>query len=261
MDEQTTKLLMKKVKKHKKWTEEVFVNPVYWEVNGKPYYMGGYLKNEESVGTAFLTIGDEVKEEAMEAQKWLPLFGDISSSILQTADARMNIRNGYFLKPLGIAVLTDDEKVQQGREAFAQLWKTHQDFIRLAKEYTHYYNEDVLVRGLITEPDVRFTQEQANLATMYQYRTLNALVEWNEEIRAFVAYLKKTDGFKELSKDGREFAEGITENKDKLQKNLEALDLITNEDPEKMIQLNLERHKKRNEEQIAAQRKYVRYPK
>ena len=39
---------MKKVKKYKKWTEGVFVNPVYWEVNGKPYYMGGYLKNQEN---------------------------------------------------------------------------------------------------------------------------------------------------------------------------------------------------------------------
>lgn len=261
MDKQITKLLMKKVKKYKKWTEGVFVNPVYWEVNGKPYYMGGYLKNQEAVATAFLTLGEETKEEAMEAQKWLPLFGDISTSILQTARARMNIRNAYFLSPLGIAVATDDEKVKQGREAYAQLWKIHQDFVRLAKEYIHYYQEDVLIRGLINESDVRFTQQQANLATIYQYRTLKTLVDWNDEIQAFVAFLKNTEGFKAMPKEAQEFAEGITENKRRLQKNLGALDLIIDEDPEKMIELNLERHKKRNEEQIAAQRKYVRYPK
>lgn len=53
MHDETTKLLLKKAKKHKKWTEGVFVNPVYWEVNGTPYYMAGFTKNNQSVATAY----------------------------------------------------------------------------------------------------------------------------------------------------------------------------------------------------------------
>ena len=68
MHNQTTKLLMKKVKKHKKWTEGVFVNPVYWEVDGTPYYMAGFTKNNESVATAYLTLGEEKLEEVLKAQ-------------------------------------------------------------------------------------------------------------------------------------------------------------------------------------------------
>ena len=43
MDKKTEKLLIKKAKKLSKWYEGVFVNPIFWKVNEKPYYMAFHL--------------------------------------------------------------------------------------------------------------------------------------------------------------------------------------------------------------------------
>lgn len=52
MDKKTEKLLIKKAKKLAKWYEGVFVNPVFWEVNGKPYYMAGFTVHNTAKATA-----------------------------------------------------------------------------------------------------------------------------------------------------------------------------------------------------------------
>lgn len=261
MDKETTKLLMKKVKKHSKWTEGTFVNPIYWTVNGKPYYMGGFTKGGESVATAYLTIGEEVKEEALEAQQWLSLFADISKNILNASNDRLRVNPSYFTKTLAMPVSSGDPKVTEGRDAYAELWEIQQEYVQLANAYIDYYEKDVLVRGEITEADVHFTQEQANLLTVMEYRTLKALSQWNDEIQAFVAYLKTSGNLDELTKDEKYFVENIAENKENIEKNLAGLNLLIDKDLEKMIEINLERNKILNSEQIAAQRQYIRYPK
>ncbi len=119
MHDKTAKMLLKKAKKHKKWTEGVFVNPMYWEVNGTPYYMAGFTKNNESVATAYLTIGEEKLEEALIAQPNLSYFADLSSNIFNIATDRLKIPVSYYTKPLSIKVAGADQKVQHGRDAFA----------------------------------------------------------------------------------------------------------------------------------------------
>ncbi|MCJ1908056.1 hypothetical protein [Planococcus ruber] len=259
MDDQTTKLLMKKVKKHKKWTEGAFVNPVYWEVNGKPYYMGGFTKNNEVVGTAYVSTGDEVREEAMEAQSNLSLFADLSSSILNAGGERLNIPTEYYTNPLNIPVSTTDAKVLEGRKAFAVLWELQQKFNEDTRGYKNYYDEALKI-GRITEEDVLRTQQTANQMSMYQYTTLHTLVQKNEEIRSFAAYLEKQDGWDRLMKEEQKFVKGIAENKDMLQKNLRNLDMAEHADYETMTALNFERMVEKNKKSIDSQKQFVRYP-
>ena len=260
MDDQTTKMLLKKAKKHKKWTETVFVNPIYWEVNGTPYYMGGFRKNNQSVASAYLTIGEEKLEEALVAQPKLSLFADLSSNILSVGAERTSVEASFYTKPLGIAVLEQEPTVLQGRGAFAQLWEIQQKFKDLVKDYKNYY-DDVLVRGRITDEDINKTQETAIMVNMYQYLTLKTLLDQNAEIRTFTNYLERTNGWSDLTKDERTFVKGITENIDKMRKNLEGLGLIVVEDFEEMKKLNYDKMIEENKKIVAGQRQYIRYPK
>lgn len=167
MHDGTTKLLLKKVKKHKRWTEGVFVNPVYWEVDGIPYYMAGFTKNNESVATAYLTIGEENLEDALIAQPHLSLFADLSSNILNIGMDHLKIPIAFYIKPLSIPAATDNPPVQRGREAFDRLWDIQQKYSELVRDYKNYYGHDVLVRKHIVEADVVKTQEAANMLNMY----------------------------------------------------------------------------------------------
>lgn len=260
MDDQTTKLLLKKVKKHKKWTETVFVNPIYWEVNGTPYYMAGFTKNNQPVASAYLTTGEEKLEEALIAQPKLSLFADLSSNILSVGAERTNIEAAFYTKPLGIAIKEKEPAVMQGREAFVQLWEVQQKFKALVKDYKNYY-DDVLARGRITEEDISKTQETAIMVNMYQYLTLKTLLDQNAEIRSFINSLERTNGWSDLTKDERIFVKGITENIDKMRKNLEGLDLIIVEDFNEMKKLNYGKMIEDNKKIIEGQRQYIRYPK
>lgn len=261
MHDQTTKLLMKKVKKHKKWTEGVFVNPVYWEVNGIPYYMAGFTKNNESVASAYLTLGEEKLEEVLEAQPNLSLFADLSNNIFTIGMDRLKIPISYYTKPLSIPVKSTNPKVQQGRESFAQFWEVQQKYNEMLREYKEYYNKDVLIRKHITEEDLNKTKDTANLMNMYQYQTLKILLDSNEEIIAFATYLIETQEWSSMSREERKFIKGITDNKEVMQKNLIALDLVEDQDSERMTQLNYDYMMEKNKKIIYGQRQYIRYPK
>ena len=192
MHDETEKLLLKKAKKHRKWFEGVFVNPMYWEVNGTPYYMAGFTKNNESVATAYLTIGQEKLEDALIAQPNLSYFADLSSNIFNIATERLKIPVSYYTKPLSIPVAGAGLKVQQGREAFARFWEIQQKYNEMLKEYQNYYNNDVLIRKHITEEDLTKSKKMANMGDVYQYQTLKILLDFSEEILMFAAHLEKT---------------------------------------------------------------------
>ncbi|MGI2329012.1 hypothetical protein [Planococcus sp. YIM B11945] len=261
MDEQTTKLLMKKLKKFKKWTENVFINPIYWKVNNKPYYMAWFTKNHVLVGTAFVTIGEETLEEVMVAQPKLLLFVDLSTIIFQVGAARLKIESSFYINPLNIAVATKNREVLQGREAYAELWSIQQKFNRLVRDYRYYYDHDVLARQEITDADVEKTQKIANQVNMYQYMTLTTLLEKNGEIRSFADFLETTKGGKELEEEQLAFVKGITENREIMYQSLRRLNMAIDEDEEKMLQLNYERMIEKNNKIIESQRKFIRYPK
>lgn len=261
MHDETAKLLLKKAKKHRKWTEGVFVNPVYWEVNGTPYYMAGFTKNNKPVATAYLTIGDEKLEEVLIAQPNLSYFADLSSNIFNIALDRLKIPVSYYTKPLSISVLGADPKVQHGRDVFAHFWGIQQKYNEMLKEYQNYYNNDVLIRKHITEEDLTKSKKAANMGNVYQYQTLKILLDSSEEILAFADYLKRLPEWSEMSKEERKFIQRIAVNKEELPEKIAALDLIEDNDFERMVQLNYGQLMERNKKIIEGQRKYIRYPK
>ena len=118
-----------------------------------------------------------------------------------------------------------------------------------------------MVREEITVDDVRTTQKTASKFNMYQYKTLKTLLEKNDDLKAFAAYIESTSAWKTMSNQQREFITGITSTKEQLKKSLDELNLIEHEDEEKMLQLNYEQTIKLNEEQMLSQQKYIRYPK
>jgi hypothetical protein len=261
MNDQTTQLLLKKAKKHKKWTEGVFVNPVYWEVNGTPYYMAGFTKNNQSVATAYLTIGEEKLEEALAAQPHLSYFADLSGNIFNIAMDRLKIPVSYYTKPLSIPIAGADSGAQRGREAFARFWELQQKYNEMLKEYQNYYNNDVLVRKHITEEDLVKSKKMANLGDVYQYQTLKILLDYSEEIMSFAAYLEKTPEWSVMSKEERKFIQTIADKKEELQKNIDALNVIEDSDFDRMVQLNYDNLMEKNKKIIEGQRQYIRYPK
>lgn len=119
------KQLLKKGKKFKKWSEGMFVNPFYWVVNGTPYYAVGYTKgkNNESVASAFFTLGKEVKEDALAAHPPLALFSDLSRNFFKFGSDRAAVSSLYYTKPLSLSVNTAEPEVNAGLDAFSKLSK------------------------------------------------------------------------------------------------------------------------------------------
>lgn len=261
MHDETAKLLLKKAKKHKKWTEGVFVNPVCWEVNGTPYYMAVFTKNNKSVATAYLTIGEEKLVEALIAQPNLSFFADLSGNVFNIAMKRLKIPISYYTKPLNISIDGADQQVQRGREAFTRFCEVQQKYNEMLREYKDYYNNDVLVRKQITEKDLSKTKEMANLGDIYQFRSLKILLDYSEDIQTFASYLEKTQEWSNLSKEERKFIQNIADNKKELQNNIAALEVIEDSDFERMIQLNYAYLMEKNKKIIEDQRQYIRYPK
>lgn len=261
MDDSVTKLLMKKVKKYKKWTEGAFVNPVYWMVNGTPYYMAGFTKNNAPVATAYLTIGDEKLDEALEAQRHLAIFADLNHNVLDIGKDFLKINANYFTQPLSIPVDDSNLSVLTGKEAFSELWKNQQKIFSLVTEYKQYYETDVLIRREIFMKDIIKTQEAANLLTLYQYLNLKILLDNNDEIHAFSSFLKTTKQWRKLDRQSKKFVKGISGNLRKMRKSMDNLNLIIDEDFETMITLNYNKMIEENKPIIEGQRKYIRYPK
>lgn len=108
---------------------------MYWMVNGKPYYMADFTKNNASVATAYLTVGEENRGEALEAHRHLALFGDLNNNIFNIGTDFLKINAAYFTKPLGVPLSAADSAVLAGRAAFDELWKIQQKLSSLVKDY------------------------------------------------------------------------------------------------------------------------------
>lgn len=260
MDKKTEKLLIKKAKKLAKWYEGVFVNPIFWEVNGKPYYMAGFtVGNTPKASAYFTTIGEENREEAEIAQSSLSLFADTSNNIFSVGGERLKIDTKYYTEPLKIPVNSTDLSVVEGHKAFEQLWNVQQKFNQLTNNYKRYY-EELLLREQLMQKDIDHNIETANWANLYQYETLSLLLDQNNVIRVYSSYLKTTKEWKSLSRDQRTFVTKITDNVAKIEKNRRSLELVEVDDQEKMIALNIEKAKSDLKKGIAKQKAYIRYP-
>lgn len=260
MDKKIEKLLIKKAKKLSKWYEGVFVNPIFWEVNGKPYYMAGFTVGNNPKATAYLTtIGEEVKEEAYSAQSSLSLMADTSNNIFSIGGDHLKIDTAYYTGPLAISVNSTENSVAEGHKAFQQLWGVQQKFNQLVNEYQSFY-DNLSLRERLTQSDIDYTIETANWVNLYQYETLSILLNQNSVLRSYSGYLETTKEWKSLSKDQRIFVTKVTDNITKMEEGLRILALIEVDDPEKMVELNLEKAKNDLKSGIEKQREHIRYP-
>lgn len=260
MDKATEKVLMRKVKKHKKWYEGVFVNPIYRIVNDKPYYMAGFTIKNQPVASAYLSpMGEEDKEEAYIAQSSLSLFADVSSNIFSVGGDHLKIDSDYYIKPLEIPVNTDNLNAVAGHEAYKNLWEMQKKFNSLVIDFQNYYDA-LLVRGELTDQDIDKGIETANWVNLYQLETLSILAEQNEGIRAYAAYLETTKEWKKLSGNQKIFVKKIAGDVVELESNIHSLGLIVDEDAERMVELNLEKARHDLEAGIAKQKRYIRFP-
>lgn len=261
MDDKTTKLILKKGKKYKKWTEGMGVNPFYWVENGNPYYVVIYMGGTKSTASAFFTTGKENKEDALRAHPPLATFSELSTNIFDYGAKRADVGMGYYTKLMAIPFHSTDEQAAEGREAFAELSKYQDEYNELFKEFTHYYDHDVLVREKLEESDIVKVQETVVKADLLQYRIGTALQKHGKDIVKFVEYLESREEWEKLDRSNQIFIKEITKNMSKAKKELDDLNLIIDEDPERMFQLNYDKLVEDIKKSMANQRKNIRYPK
>ena len=210
--------------------------------------------------TAYLTItGDEIKEEAYMAQAALSLMADSSKNIFTIGGERLRIDPAYYTSSLAIMVNSTESSITEGQTAFQQLWDVQQKFNQLTNEYQNFY-DNLLIREQLTQSDIDYTIETANWMNLYQYETLSILLNQKNVLRVYSNYLMTTKEWKLLSKDQRIFVSEITQNMDRVKESLRSLALIEKNDPEKLIELNLEKAKIDLKQGIEKQQQYIRYP-
>lgn len=261
MDKQTGDFLLKKGKKYKKWSEQMLVNPFYWVENGKPYYAVVYLSGGQSVASGFFSTEEgEVKEDALRAHPKLAIMSELSSNIFSIGEERAAIGTDYFTDLLAIPFESEEQQAVAGRKVFAEQLKYQQEFIAFMKEFTHYYDHDVLVRGELEETDIQKVQETAITLQLHQYQIGTTLQKHADDLKKFEAYLKTRKEWKKLKKDSRSFIKGILSRMDASKKELAALNVIVDEDPNKMFQLNYDKMLKKIADAHVSQRNHIRYP-
>lgn len=263
MDKKTGKQLLKKGKNFKKWSEGIFVNPFYWVVNETPYYLIGYTKGKknESVASAFFTLGEEVKEDALAAHPPLALFSDLSANIFNFGSVRAAVSPLYYTKPLSIPVNTTNPEVNTGLNAFANLSKLQVEFNDMFRKYMDYYDNDVLIRGQITEEDIKKTEAIVVQMNLIQNEVGATIVNQNQDIEGYVKYLKEQPGWQSLDRDTKTFLQEITKNRSKIRKDVADLNIIPDPDPKEMFRINYDKMIQMNKRAMESQKKNIRYPK
>ncbi|ANU26310.1 hypothetical protein [Planococcus versutus] len=262
MDKQTGDYILKKAKKYKKWGEGMLVNPFYWVENGVPYYVVVYLSRGKSVASAFFSTQDgEVKEEALRAHPPLAIFSELSTNIFNIGEERAAIGTGYFMDLLAVPFLSDDEQAAKGREVFADLSKYQQEFIAIMKDFTSYYDDEVLVREKLEQTDIDHVQKTVITLQLLQYKIGVTVQQHGEELKKFEEYLQTREEWQKLAKDKRAFIKGMLSNLKEARKELDALNVIEQEDPDTMFQLNYDRMLEESNIAMESQKKYIRFPK
>lgn len=240
----------------------MLVNPFYWVENGIPYYVVVYLAGGKSVASGFFSTEDgEVKEDALRAHPKLSIFSELSTNIFTIGEERAKIGTGYFIDLLAVPFHGEDQQAKKGRDVFAELLKYQQEFISIMKEFTAYYDHDVLVRGKLEESDIEKVQETAITLQMLQYRIGTTIQNHSTELQKFEDYLKTREEWKKLSKDSRSFIKGMLSRMGEAKKELDALNLIIDEDPAQMFKSNYDQMVKRIAEANESQRAFIRFPK
>ncbi|WP_281864121.1 hypothetical protein [Planomicrobium okeanokoites] len=262
MDKQTGKFILKKGKKYKKWSEQMLVNPFYWVEGGKPYYVVVYLSGGRSVASGFFSTEEgEVNEDAYRAHPKLSIFSELSTNIFTIGEERAAVGTGHFIDLLAVPFQNGDERAAKGRDIFAELLKYQQDFIAIMKEFTDYYDNDVLIRGKLEESDIQKVQETAITLQLLQYRIGTTVQNHAEGLQKFEDYLKTREEWKKLKKDSQSFIKGILSRMGQAKKELDALNIIVDENPDKMFQLNYDHMIKKIADANESQRNHIRYPK
>jgi hypothetical protein len=185
----------------------------------------------------------------------------LSTNIFKYGSKRAEVSLSYYTKPLSIPVNSMDSQVNQGREAFAELSKLQQEYNEKMKDFTHYYDNDVLIRGQLTENDINKVQETVIEMDMLQYKVGLILQERYKDIESFAAFLENQSEWQKLDKDARDFVKEITKNMGRAEKELREMNIHTDEDSEKMFRLNYDRMLEKSKSAIEKQKANIRYPK
>ncbi|PPA68657.1 hypothetical protein [Jeotgalibacillus proteolyticus] len=250
-----------KAKKHKKWREEIEVNPIPWVGPNDVYYFVLYKINKRVKACAVLSKGEGSREEAIEAHKHLYLFYVLLENILADATDRSRIAFEFYTEPLKIIEEANREELRDGEELITSIYKKQLEF---NEAYNSFFDHVFKMRDetkRITGDDVTFSHDSATRMNILQYLLLQDVVKHSTVLNEWIRHMKDLQLWKKLTKDQQIFYRELANNKSSLEDSLSGLDVTPADSYEELYKINRESSEKYNKEETKRQWDKLRYPK
>lgn len=191
MEKQQLTELKRQVKSYKNFFEKININPIYWVVNGKPYYMVIFTKGKQMKGTAYITSeGTAEYEEAKIAQKPLSLFSEYSNWLVRNKWVIDSVDFKQYSVPLSVEFYSKNEQALEGREIFEAVLEHIKSMERQTLEFLSCYDK-IVERSALNVSDIEWIISQYTKVRVHQYKA-NKITEGKKKVlKQFADTFKK----------------------------------------------------------------------
>ncbi|MGR3762510.1 hypothetical protein [Rossellomorea sp. NS-SX7] len=210
--------LMGIAKKHKKWFEEVIINPMGYAVNNRDYYyLVIYKRNNKLKGYAVITTGDFNKNDALYAFEKLVLYSAFMNNFSSIGETRARISPDNFYIPANY--LSDylesnsNDILARGELILKELGVLQEEFVKNANNYTDYYDHHILKTNIIVDSDLDKIIEVLANVNRLQYLAGEKFVSSYEELKEVQSEMVKEGVFSKLPKDNQVFLKELLSSK------------------------------------------------
>lgn len=263
MDAQT---LIKHANQHKKWLEEVFINPFGYMINGNRYFLTLYKRNQKLKGYAVVTEGTFDSKDALEAFETLIIYTAFFNNFSSIGEERAKISPDYFYVPVQEMRKheSQDRRFLLGLEILEELGQLQEKFVDRVNEYTRYYDDHILKTNTINDSDLIKLMEVLSHVNRLQYLIGKKFVNSFEELKELEKFMKKLGVFSRLPKENKRFLTELLSGKKVTVKTLKVLDIekeVEHLPIAEQIEILVREFEKAGWEKLPRYKQDLRYPK
>jgi hypothetical protein len=210
--------LMGIAKKHKKWFEEIIINPMSYSSNNNDYYyLVIYKRNNRLKGYAVITTGDFNKNDALYAFEKLVLYTAFMNNFSSIGETRARISPDNFYIPANYISdyieSNNNDILAKGKIILRELGVLQEEFVNNANNYTDYYDHHILKTNIIVDSDLDKIIEVLANVNRIQYLAGDKFVNSYEELKKVQSEMVKKGVFSKLPKDNQVFLKELLNSK------------------------------------------------
>jgi hypothetical protein len=223
-------LLFKNANKHKKWFEQVYINPFGYEINGTEYFLAIYQKGNDVKGYSVISVNERNIEDASKAFKPLMLYTAFSNTLFKFGEQRAKINPHYFsnISQCVVDYGSQNNELQKGKLIFAEFENLQREFINHVNNFTNHYDNTILQSNKINDEEYdRLITALAHLNRIQFLQGEKFLMHFGE-LKNFEKTLKKEGLEQYLPNDTKKFLKELLSGTKETEETIKPLEVEKN---------------------------------